>query len=274
MSNYKMMQNLIARLAGQHNTIGVPRVFCQMMDSLEGGVFLSQVIYWSDKGKGAAGWFYKSDGEWQEETTLSRYKVRKYSAILEDRGVLETKLKKANGAPTTHYKFDYEEFIKWIMKFLQMDYEETYKSITETTTETTTDINTYGDSKDESHASLENICDNSSGVKQIQNKVRGELEIYFSELTGLPRPKTNTATQRRSAGSLWWNPLREIAELCDWNTDRSTKLIGETVKHLKSNKMTIASPKSILNSARANVANSGVKYNADGRMVFKIGSRG
>ena len=109
---------------------------------------------------------------------------------------------------------------------------------------------------------------------QSKNKVREALEIKFSNVTGLQRPKTNTQTQRKSAGSLWWNPLREIAELCDWNTDRSTKLIGETVKHLKSNKMTIASPKSILNSARANVANSGVKYNADGRMVFKIGSRG
>ena len=107
-------------------------------------------------------------------------------------------------------------------------------------------------------------------VSQSKNKVRGELEIHFSEVTGLQRPKTNTQKQKREAGSLWWGPLREIAELCEWNTGRSTKLIDTTVEKMKSDKLTIASPKSILNLAKAIMANSAFKYNEDGKQVFTI----
>ena len=137
MSNYQIVQALIAQFSGQHNTIGVPRVLCKLMGSLEGGVFLSQIIYWSDKGRDGE-WFYKSYQEWEEEVLLSEYKVRKYSKKLEKIGVLEIDLRKANGAPTCHYRFDSEKFTDWILKFLGMDSEKISESITKTTTETTT----------------------------------------------------------------------------------------------------------------------------------------
>ena len=37
---------------------------------------------------------------------------------LQEMGLLETKLKKVNGAPTVHYKFLFDEFEKSIVKFL------------------------------------------------------------------------------------------------------------------------------------------------------------
>jgi hypothetical protein len=138
MGNYDTAKVLISHFAGQQNVIGVPRAFCQFMGDLEGGVFLSQVIYWSDKGGGTPGWFYKSYEEWEEELMLSQYKVRKFSDQLKDMGILETKLKKANGAPTVHYRLDYEKFTKRFIEFLRMDSEEISDSLTETTTETTT----------------------------------------------------------------------------------------------------------------------------------------
>ena len=90
---------------------------------------------------------------------------------------------------------------------------------------------------------------------QSKNRVREALEIKFSTVTGLKRPKTSTQSQKKSAGSLWWNPLREIAELCEWDTARAISLIDTTVDKLKDGGMTISSPKSILNTARALTAN-------------------
>lgn len=134
MSNYDAAKTLISAFAGQHNIIGVPRAFCEFMGSLEGGVFLSQLIFWSDKGKQKDGWFYKSYEEWEDEVMLSQYKVGKYSQQLQQLGVLEFKIKKANGAPTCHYRFDYQKFHNRFIKFLTMDSIKISQSITETTT--------------------------------------------------------------------------------------------------------------------------------------------
>lgn len=82
------------------------------------------------------------------------------------------------------------------------------------------------------------------------DETRLVLEQHFADKTGLPRPKANTAKQKRSAGSLWWGPLREIAELCEWDADLAVRLIDATVDHLRGN-VTIASPKSILKTAKA-----------------------
>lgn len=146
---------LIARLSGNKNKIVVERTLCQYMGSLEGGVFLSQLLYWCDKGSGE--WIYKSHREWHEETFLSEYQVRQCTKRCVELGFLETKLKKANGSPTVHYKLDGEKFLDSILKNLRMDSEkfkngnlnseesdsEKFKNpITEITTETTTEITT------------------------------------------------------------------------------------------------------------------------------------
>jgi hypothetical protein len=142
MSNYDTAKTLLASFSGQETIIGVPRTYCRLMGSLEGGVFLSQVVFWSDKGGGEPGWFYKSFEEWEEQLFLSKYKVKKFTARLEELGILETKVKKAGGAPTTHYRLDWRKFTDWISKFLTMEKQVFTYSITETTTETTKDIAT------------------------------------------------------------------------------------------------------------------------------------
>ena len=92
------------------------------------------------------------------------------------------------------------------------------------------------------------------GAKQRKpsehDAVRGELEAHFSKITHIPTPKTETASQRRAAGSLWWGPIREIAELCEWDLPRAAGLIDATVAHLRGS-CTIANPKSILKTAKA-----------------------
>ena len=99
-----------------------------------------------------------------------------------------------------------------------------------------------------------------------QNQTRKDLEQHFSELTGLPVPKTNTQKQRASAGTLWWGPIREMAELCEWNRERSMQLMDLTVAHLKKGGMTVSSPKSIVNTAKAVATDNvpGVKFSGNG----------
>lgn len=80
---------------------------------------------------------------------------------------------------------------------------------------------------------------------------RKELEDHFVSLTGLKPPKANTDADRRSAGILWWKPLREILELADGDVASAKGLMGEAVDKLRANRLTIANPKSILKTVQA-----------------------
>ena len=107
----------IKQVSGQHNTLTINRVY---LDLLEGDVktalFLSQVIYWSDKGSRNDGWFYKTDKEWLEEICLSDYECKKARDKLTELGVLEVDKKKANGVPKMHYRMEWENLSKWVLK--------------------------------------------------------------------------------------------------------------------------------------------------------------
>lgn len=148
MDNQQAMIEMIKATTGQANILTIPRPYIEFMGSLDGGLFLSQVIYWSDRGSQGSGWFYKTYIEWEKETTLSKYEVSKQVGILKKMGILKTKVQKANGAPTVHYHFSFSEFQKSFSEFLNyrkssnltMESEETERSLTETTTETTTEI--------------------------------------------------------------------------------------------------------------------------------------
>ncbi len=133
--------NTIRALTGNENRVSAERVYCEAMgNDLTGGMFLSQLIFWCDKGKRADGFFYKTAAEWEEETYLSTYLVRKYTKQCEELGWLETKVMKADGSPTVHYRVDRVKFSKWICEFSQ-NYRKSnfHKSLTDLTTDLTTE---------------------------------------------------------------------------------------------------------------------------------------
>lgn len=110
------------------------------LGSIEAALFWQQCYYWRDKTKRSDGFFYKTQKEFEEETTISAYQQKKIRTKLVKLGVLEEKKMKANGAPTIHYRVN----IETMQKLLESDFLETKKSIskklrnpiTETTTET------------------------------------------------------------------------------------------------------------------------------------------
>jgi len=110
----------IKSFAGEKNILAIPKSFIRFCDEdLYIGLFLSQIVYLSDKGSREDGYIYKSNKEWKEDYFLSDYAIRKAKKYLEDKGIIETKLIKANGAPTTHYRLNREKFTKLFMEFLQ-----------------------------------------------------------------------------------------------------------------------------------------------------------
>ena len=91
-----------------------------------------------------------------------------------------------------------------------------------------------------------------------KNKLRGDLEQYFAEISNIPLPKCETKTQKTKAAVRWWNPLAEILEMTDWNLTQAQSLVNTAYKQMKKDELTIAAPQSILSVA--------ISLHADGRV--------
>ncbi|MCO6297637.1 conserved phage C-terminal domain-containing protein [Staphylococcus epidermidis] len=146
MNNRDYISSIITQFSGQNNIIPIPTIYIRITEDYPSAALLNQMIYWSDRTSRKDGYFYKSYNEWYEELHLTEYQVRRATKKLKSFGFVDTALKKANGAPTLHYKVDTKEVSEWILKKLQngnirnsrMDSEETQESLTEITTEITT----------------------------------------------------------------------------------------------------------------------------------------
>ena len=146
-SHFKsQIADLITQFVGQSNVITVQVALIDATGSIEAALFLSQLLYWSDRGSLQDGWIAKTYKDWHEEIRLSKYQISKATNSLAEAGI-ETKLAKWAGAPTVHYRINREKFSQWIVKKLDNrlsknftnECEETSQSYTETTTETTTE---------------------------------------------------------------------------------------------------------------------------------------
>ena len=83
---------LIAHFSGQNNILTIPRPFIHFCGGINAALFLSQLLYWTDRAKRADGFIYKSYKEWQEEIGLSENQVRRAVIKLEGEKIIEKKL--------------------------------------------------------------------------------------------------------------------------------------------------------------------------------------
>ena len=97
--------DLITELHGNAGLIVIPREFIKITGDYETAALLAQLVYWTGKSQNE-GWVYKTYQDWEDEIGLSKYKVNRARKTLENLGILETKLKKANGIPTLHYRIN------------------------------------------------------------------------------------------------------------------------------------------------------------------------
>jgi len=119
MRNFDAIKALIRAISGQENVIAVPRAYCDFMGDLDGGAFLSQLIYFSDRGSDPDGWFYKSYADWEQHLLLSKHKVMRCAQQMRAAGYLETRVRKVRGVPKLHYRLDMERFAAALSAYLE-----------------------------------------------------------------------------------------------------------------------------------------------------------
>lgn len=195
MNKREYISSIITQFSGRNNVVPIPVVYIEITEDYPSAALLNQMIYWSDRTKRTDGYFYKSYAEWYEELRLTEYQVRRATKKLKSLGFVETKLKKANGAPTLHYKVDTEEVSEWILKKLKNrnltnssnDSEETQESLTkitsEITSETSTDINMSGNPTQIPYKSIVDYLNEKTKkqYKHTSNSTKKLIKARFNE---------------------------------------------------------------------------------------------
>ena len=222
MNNRDYISSIITQFSGQNNIIPIPAIYLKITEDYPTAALLNQLIYWSDRTSRKDGYFYKSYKEWEDEIYLSKYQVMRSIKKLKSMGIVETALKKANGAPTVHYKVDSEVTSQWIVKFLNngkstnltMDSKETQQSLTEITTENTTEINKHRET-DETSKSFQYISNN---LEIIQSPLKAQqLEETINDFKDNKLDIVTVATDYCKENNKGINYLIKVLE--NWNKD-------------------------------------------------------
>lgn len=79
-------------------------------------------------------------------------------------------------------------------------------------------------------------------------KPKTELSNVFIDETGIAMPKRKTDVK------FWWSSIGELYEICGKDIEVGKKLVAYTVKKMRDDELTISNPNSILNTARAVMA--------------------
>lgn len=119
MSNYAAIKEILNRISGQQNVFTVPKIYVDYTGDVTTAILLNQIVFLSDKTKRKDGYFYKTYKEWTEEICLTERQVRYSVKKLKKMEILETKVQRANGSPTVHYKLLFDKFIDSILTFCQ-----------------------------------------------------------------------------------------------------------------------------------------------------------
>lgn len=189
MKPHKHMREFIKRVSGQDNILTIPKIYMELTNDINMALVLNQSIYYSGITKRKDGYFYKSYVEWTDEIYLSKYQVKTAVDKLKSLGLMETKLKKASGSPTIHYKVCMESLEQSIVKLLHygksisftMESKETSLSLTENTTEITTEKDTYGMSEITEvykHWNSKDIIKHRELNKAMESGIRARLRKY------------------------------------------------------------------------------------------------
>lgn len=216
-SKNPLLQTLLSMI-DTDNKITVNRPIVLFLNSLEGAMLLSQLLYWhpraSLKGKWK-GWIAKSDKEFQNELCLSRYSIRAARKLLCDRGIIKTDVGKFAGYPTVHYFMNLDELEKQWIDFIPRLSEieqsivrnrtiyglsETEQSLTETTRDYPTKKVTFKSWKDtpQVHHAYFQTCMAELGLPEptTQKEIESWMETFTEWMSKDYTPKQITAAAR------------------------------------------------------------------------------
>ncbi|RKY33338.1 MAG: hypothetical protein DRP68_02735 [Candidatus Omnitrophota bacterium] len=87
------------------------------LGSVKAGVFISQILYWTGKGKIKEGWIYKTQNEMYEETALSRREQENARKIARKLSILE---EKKEGIPQRlYFRINFEKLGEVLLSYYQ-----------------------------------------------------------------------------------------------------------------------------------------------------------
>ncbi len=120
----KHSTNLVIRLDNPEIQ-SVDALLIRLVGDRVAGTMLKTLIYWMPKSVRADGNVYKSWRHWMAECVLSISQIKRihHKGILEQFGI-ERKLKKADGAPTNHYKVNFKDLLNKLADFLKVEVEQ------------------------------------------------------------------------------------------------------------------------------------------------------
>jgi hypothetical protein len=147
-----MSKNAVMGLLSDRPVAYHPDV-ARICGGVKAGVFLSQLLYWSDRGKRNDGYIWKTQEEWEQETALTRREQETARRELKQRGLIDEKLQ---GVPAKlYYKINTDKLYELLSEYyVQTSMAESAildcteapnwdaqkrQTITESTTETTKD---------------------------------------------------------------------------------------------------------------------------------------
>lgn len=113
MGEIKTTKKDIDQIILGYRVIAFHTVFAAITGNINSALFLSQAYFWSDKGKKANGWFYKTQEDWKDETGLSRYQQEYCRKVLREKKIL---LEKKEGNPyKLYFKIDFDRVRQLIL---------------------------------------------------------------------------------------------------------------------------------------------------------------
>lgn len=157
------MNDLFALEHFSRDSFRVKRTYIDITGDLIAGILLGQIVYWNlpnENGhsklkvmKDGEMWLAKGRSDWWDEIRISPKQFDRALKILQEKGFVESKRFKFNGAPTVHIKLNIREVTEAVNSILpkgenpisskgKINFNKKGKSLTEITTETTTENTT------------------------------------------------------------------------------------------------------------------------------------
>jgi len=177
----------------------------------------TQLLYWQDKTRISGGWITKSAKDWSEELYLSQRQVSRITKKLGSLKLIETKLKKFDGSPTTHYRLRETEFKRAFVKYLK----------------TGTSILTKGENPIGQNGEIDFDKKDKSILSNSGNTIRQNGEIDFDKrcksLTEPTTEPTTKLTPEKKAESDF-----SSFEIIDFNDSEISKITSDVIPKEKS----------------------------------------
>jgi hypothetical protein len=110
------MKHLVQQLL-RDRPVAYHPLLAKLVGGATTGLFLSQILYWSDKGSDPEGWIYKTMQELQEETGLTRREQETARQNLTNKNVLEVQRR---GVPARlYYRINWEVLIQLLSDYAE-----------------------------------------------------------------------------------------------------------------------------------------------------------